>query len=430
MKKRVVLLLFLSSFAFADQITIPNPLTNNTVADAEAVQYKFNILVSESNENDGRLTNLESMIMTDGNLKNIAVGDGLSAVTPNGQDPLSGVSNTAVGFEALLNNIEGWLNVAVGHFALEFNETGTDSTGVGAYALRSNIDASFNTGLGSSSLSNNTAGSHNTAIGWSSLNNNLSAAENTAIGSSALFSNTTGYSNTANGFRSLSANVTGWRNTAVGWQSLLSNTGINNTAVGADALYSHTTGEGNTAIGNKAMDTNTTGQFNTAMGHNADVAAPSLENATAIGHYAIVDASDKIQLGNTNVTSVATFGRLTTGEVTYPNVDGVAGTVLKTNGEGFVGWSADSDTLALIDCGESPGYALIWDGNAWGCSRNGNYVSRTQELEAQVASLQDQLQSQQQALASQQDELLAIVQSQQEQIAQLQRMVEHQFAAR
>ena len=47
----------------------------------------------------------------------------------------------------------------------------------------------------------------------------------------------------------------------------------------------------------------------------------------------------------------------------------------------------------------------------------------TQELEEQVAALQKQLDAQQK-------ELLAIVQSQQEQIAQLQRLVEHQFAAR
>ena len=43
--------------------------------------------------------------------------------------------------------------------------------------------------------------------------------------------------------------------------------------------------------------------------------------------------------------------------------------------------------------------------------------------DAQIASLQEQLQSQQ-------EELLAIVQSQQEQIAQLQQMMGEQFAAR
>ena len=54
-------------------------------------------------------------------------------------------------------------------------------------------------------------------------------------------------------------------------------------------------------------------------------------------------------------------------------------------------------------------------------------IKAIQELDAQhqreVASLQEQL-------ASQKGELLAIVRSQQEQIAQLQRMVEHQFAKR
>ena len=46
----------------------------------------------------------------------------------------------------------------------------------------------------------------------------------------------------------------------------------------------------------------------------------------------------------------------------------------------------------------------------------------------QIAVLEQKLKSQQSALQSQQKELLAIVQSQQEQIAQLQSMVEHQFA--
>ena len=80
--------------------------------------------------------------------------------------------------------------------------------------------------------------------------------------------------------------------------------------------------------------------------------------------------------------------------MTYPNAHGTDGQVLGTTGSGELVW------LNL---------------------RQINVASRTQELEEQVASLQEQLKSQQQ-------ELLAIVQSQQEQIAQLQRMVEHQFA--
>ncbi|MDA8555025.1 hypothetical protein N9K98_07410 [Luminiphilus sp.] len=60
--KRVALLLCLSHFAFADQITIPNPLTNNTVADANAVQANFDVIASESNENDLRITGNERAI--------------------------------------------------------------------------------------------------------------------------------------------------------------------------------------------------------------------------------------------------------------------------------------------------------------------------------------------------------------------------------
>ena len=77
-----------------------------------------------------------------------------------------------------------------------------------------------------------------------------------------------------------------------------------------------------------------TGERNTAIGSGADVASGNLINATAIGASATVDASNKIQLGNTLVNSVATSGKLTTGAVTYPNTHGSNGQVLGTNGSG------------------------------------------------------------------------------------------------
>jgi len=57
-------------------------------------------------------------------------------------------------------------------------------------------------------------------------------------------------------------------------------------------------------------------------------------------------------------------------------------------------------------------------------------VQFTDELEEQIAALEEQLKAQQAALLAQQAKLLAIVQSQQAQIAQLQRMVDHQFSMR
>ena len=53
-----------------------------------------------------------------------------------------------------------------------------------------------------------------------------------------------------------------------------------------------------------ALYNNTTGSQNTAIGHNADVGSGDLTNATAIGNGAIVTVSNKIRLGNTEVTAI------------------------------------------------------------------------------------------------------------------------------
>lgn len=252
--------------------------------------------------------------------------------------------------------------------------------------------------------------------------------------------------NTAVGYATLFANTTGYYNTSVGYSALRYNrVGHSNTATGFGALAGHTSGNLNTAFGAHALTSSEAGDSNTAIGAYADVSGNHLTNATAIGYNATVDASYKIQLGNDQVISVATAGKLTTGAVTYPNTDGPAGEVLTTDGNGVASWAAAPDTLGSLNC--TTGQLPKWNGNAWACapdndslaaeSCNGGQVLRwgatgwecssasyafnATELEEQVASLQEQLQSQQQ-------ELLAIVQSQQEQIAQLQRMVEHQFA--
>ena len=49
---------------------------------------------------------------------------------------------------------------------------------------------------------------------------------------------------------------------------------------------------------------NTTGSDNTAIGFQANVSAGNLTNATAIGAEAVVNASNKVRLGNTNVTVI------------------------------------------------------------------------------------------------------------------------------
>jgi len=74
--------------------------------------------------------------------------------------------------------------------------------------------------------------------------------------------------------------------------------------MGAGALQVNTTGSFNTATGLLALRANPTGNLNTAVGYRADANADNLTNATAIGASAVVNASNKVRLGDTNVTVI------------------------------------------------------------------------------------------------------------------------------
>jgi hypothetical protein len=84
----------------------------------------------------------------------------------------------------------------------------------------------------------------------------------------------------------------------------MNSAGSANTASGSAALLSTTTGSYNTASGYRALYSNTTGNYNTAVGYGADVYTGSLTNATAIGANAVVDASNTVRIGDTNVQSI------------------------------------------------------------------------------------------------------------------------------
>jgi len=199
-----------------------------------------------------------------------------------------------------------------------------------------------NTSLGINGLYRNTTGVNNTAIGSYASELNTIGSYNTVIGTRALSYNTSGSFNTAIGTSSLGYN-TGEQNTAVGQGSLERNTSGNyNTGIGRIALFANITGINNTALGLSALSVNETGSNNTAIGTEANVASVGLNNTTAIGYQASVSADNTIQLGNTNVTNVNTSGTITSGAVTYPNIDGTSGQVLSTTGSGTLTWTTVS----------------------------------------------------------------------------------------
>ncbi len=226
-----------------------------------------------------------------------------------GNTTMTGLGNTATGFQALATNTTGSNNAASGYQTLQSNTTG-----------------SANVGIGLQTLKNNTGGGDNIAIGDQALLGSTTASDNIALGSGAMISNLTGGNNIAIGYQPLFYNTTGTDNIAIGLQALDSNNGSYNTATGENAMASNTSGSYNTATGDFSLFSNSTGSYNTALGYEAGmqsgsapqtgsyntflgyntltVAAGPITNATAIGANALVGASNALILGGTGFSAV------------------------------------------------------------------------------------------------------------------------------
>jgi trimeric autotransporter adhesin len=162
-----------------------------------------------------------------------------------------------------------------------------NNTSWGHLALSQNTTGRRNVAIGSQSLMNNTTGQSNTALGYQSLMEMITYSHCTALGFQAL-SNTVAGGNTAVGSQALSANTIGVSNVGIGWAA---------NGLSTEASYT-------TAVGVQTLSSLTTGFYNTAIGYNANVSAGTLTNATAIGNGAIVNASNKVRLGNSGVTVI------------------------------------------------------------------------------------------------------------------------------
>jgi hypothetical protein len=210
--------------------------------------------------------------------------------------------------------------------ALSIAQGGTGSS------TKNFVDLSTNQTIAGTKTFSSDAKINGLTVGMGAFN----IATNTALGNAALSSinNANGNNNTAIGYQALKSNTQREHNTAIGSNALVDNSaGIQNTAVGSSALARNISGYNNTAVGKSALEANLSGYGLTAIGWGTN-AGDGLTNATAIGFLASVATSNTIQLGDTNIVSVKTSGKLTTGAVTYPKVDGSAGQVLITDGAG------------------------------------------------------------------------------------------------
>ena len=203
---------------------------------------------------------------------------------------------------------------------------------------------------------------YNTLIIGTTPSISAGASYSTGVGKRVLESITTGDENVAMGHQALGETTSGSLNTAMGSHVIFRNTiGSQNSAFGKRVLENNTTGSNNTGIGASAGDTNTTGTNNTLIGYNADLSSNNLTNATAIGANATVNTSNKIKLGNSNVTNVETAGSITAGAITIPNTDGTSGQVLATDGSGTLSWSTPSSGATTYSVGDmAQGGKVFW----------------------------------------------------------------------
>jgi hypothetical protein len=168
------------------------------------------------------------------------------------------------------------------------NNTGTQNTGVGVFSLDANQSGSYNSAFGTSSLGGNTTGESNSAFGQQSLNDNTTGNRNTAVGYHASGFTTTGSDNTSVGYFSLESNMGGSGNTAIGSDTRFLNSS-NGTIMTSDVFSNITLLGFGTRVSSTSSSTPRT-------------------NATAIGYGAIVNASNKIVLGNSSAVTVGGYG--------------------------------------------------------------------------------------------------------------------------
>ena len=160
-------------------------------------------------------------------------------------------------------------------------------------------------------MGSNTTGNYNTAVGSQALSFSTTGSYNSVLGPSAMLLNTTGGSNTAVGNLALRNNTTGGANVAVGNCALLNTTGSASSTSSCALIPG--AGYANVGVGTNAGHTNTTGQSNTFIGFAADAGSSALTNATAIGAYATVSASNALVLGAASLPRVAFHPRRPSG---------------------------------------------------------------------------------------------------------------------
>jgi hypothetical protein len=247
-------------------------------------------------------------------------------------------------------------NIAVGGSSLAVNTHGSENVAIGRDALTKNTAGYSNVALGSMTLTSNIGGHSNTALGYQTLYHNT-GSQNVAIGAVAGFSNTTGGNNVSIGSYAQKLNNIGAYNIAIGVAASENNVSSQGNVVIGHVAMRYATTSGNTALGYKSGFKITSGANNTFLGYLADASSVDVNYSMAIGNRAIVNASNKVQIGNASITAVqlGTGANVTleTGLVKITGGTPGVGKVLTSDADGLASWAdaatgTDNQTAAEV----------------------------------------------------------------------------------
>ena len=242
---------------------------------------------------------------------------------------------------ALLSGVLPIANGGTGSSIKNFVDLSTDQIIAGKKSFNSDINVNgliIGKGVGQNG--------ENTAIGVNALGNGT-GSRNIAVGLNAMtsYSGTSFDNNSALGYANMVSLTNGQQNTSVGAEAMLSlSTGSYNTSLGAHSLISNT-GNNNIGVGYNSGGSITNGSQNTFIGTEANASSPSLNNATAIGYGAVVNADNTIQLGNTDIVSIITSANINA--TSFIKQGGTSSQFLKADG------SVDVNTYLTTNSGIS-----------------------------------------------------------------------------
>ena len=232
-------------------------------------------------------------------------------------------------------------NIFIGKNAGNFTMGATATTvdhasyliGIGDEALSSAVTANWCVAIGYQALKNKTTGGGCYAIGYQSQLANVSGVYNVSLGTWTLFANVSGGSNVAMGYRGLYSN-TDSNNTAVGTRALYAKgAGGDNFAGGYYSGYNLTSGAQNVLLGsNSALLTAAGGNLasinnSVLIGYGSRANASGQTNQIVIGHNAVGNGSNTVQIGNTSITKVYTSGKIEHAAATLDSESATLGNV-------------------------------------------------------------------------------------------------------